>query len=101
MRDRAQYRIDRHIVARVSEQGRRVRISVARHEPHVHQADVPIVAGTDSPNPTTAHGVALHGELRILVQPASPRSRPSMRQRRCRLRSFTLDAGGRIAPGYG
>lgn len=28
---------------------------------------VPILAGTDAPNPGTAHGVSLHGELELLV----------------------------------
>ncbi len=31
-------------------------------------AGVPILAGTDAPNPGTAHGVSLHGELALLVQ---------------------------------
>ncbi|HKD21573.1 MAG TPA: amidohydrolase family protein [Rhizomicrobium sp.] len=34
----------------------------------LHAAGVPILAGTDAPNPATAHGVALHEELQILVQ---------------------------------
>jgi hypothetical protein len=31
-------------------------------------AGVPILAGTDAPNPGTAHGVALHRELELLVE---------------------------------
>lgn len=37
----------------------------------VHQlkaANVPILAGTDAPNPGTAHGPSLHGELELLVE---------------------------------
>lgn len=34
----------------------------------MHAAGIPIVAGTDSPNPATAHGVALHEELQLLVR---------------------------------
>ncbi|HUO91913.1 MAG TPA: amidohydrolase family protein [Rhizomicrobium sp.] len=34
----------------------------------LHEAGVPILAGTDAPNPATAHGVSLHEELQILVQ---------------------------------
>ncbi len=34
----------------------------------LHEAGIPILAGTDSPNPATAHGVALHEELQILVR---------------------------------
>jgi len=33
----------------------------------LHAAGVPILAGTDAPNPGTAHGVSLHGELVELV----------------------------------
>jgi imidazolonepropionase-like amidohydrolase len=33
----------------------------------LHRAGVPILAGTDSPNPGSGHGVALHQELQILV----------------------------------
>lgn len=34
----------------------------------MHTAGIPIVAGTDSPNPATAHGIALHEELQLLVR---------------------------------
>jgi len=33
----------------------------------LHEAAVPILAGTDAGNPATAHGVSLHEELQILV----------------------------------
>ena len=33
----------------------------------LHAAGVPILAGTDSGNPGTAHGASLHGELALLV----------------------------------
>ncbi len=33
----------------------------------LHAAGIPLLAGTDSPNPATAHGVSLHEELQILV----------------------------------
>jgi imidazolonepropionase-like amidohydrolase len=33
----------------------------------LHAAGVPILAGTDAPNPGTAHGVSLHRELELLV----------------------------------
>jgi imidazolonepropionase-like amidohydrolase len=33
----------------------------------LHRAGVPILAGTDAPNPGTAHGASLHEELQILV----------------------------------
>jgi imidazolonepropionase-like amidohydrolase len=34
----------------------------------LHTAGIPVLAGTDAPNPATAHGVSLHEELQILVQ---------------------------------
>jgi imidazolonepropionase-like amidohydrolase len=33
----------------------------------LHQAGVPILAGTDAPNPGTAHGASIHRELELLV----------------------------------
>ncbi len=34
----------------------------------LHAAGVPILAGTDAPNPGTAHGASLHEELALLVE---------------------------------
>jgi len=34
----------------------------------LHAAGVPILAGTDAPNPGTAHGVSMHQELALLVE---------------------------------
>lgn len=34
----------------------------------LHQAGVTLLAGTDAPNPGTAQGVSLHGELELLVK---------------------------------
>jgi len=36
--------------------------------PQLKAAHVPILAGTDSPNPGTSHGVSIHRELEVLVQ---------------------------------
>ena len=62
-------------------------------------AGVPLLAGTDAPNPGTAHGVSLHGELERLVAAgltpaealAGATSLPAAR--------FHLDDRGLIAPG--
>jgi len=62
-------------------------------------AGVPVLAGTDAPNPGTAHGVSLHGELERLVQAgltpaealAGATSLPAAR--------FGLDDRGTIAVG--
>ena len=61
-------------------------------------AGVPIMAGTDAPNPGTAHGVSLHRELELLVEAgltptealAAATSVPAAR--------FGLADRGRIAP---
>jgi imidazolonepropionase-like amidohydrolase len=34
----------------------------------LHAAGVPILAGTDAPNPGTAHGPSVHGEMALLVR---------------------------------
>ncbi len=60
---------------------------------------VPILAGTDAPNPGTAHGASLHGEIALLVAAgltpvealASATSVPA--------HAFHLDDRGEIAPG--
>jgi imidazolonepropionase-like amidohydrolase len=65
----------------------------------LHKAGVPILAGTDAPNPGTAHGISLHRELELLVQAgltpqealASATSLPAQK--------FGLNDRGRIAPG--
>lgn len=66
----------------------------------LHAAGIPLLAGTDSPGPGTAHGVSIHGELRLLVEAgmtpgqalAAATSLPAAR--------FHLSDRGRIAPGY-
>lgn len=81
-------------------------ISVPLNEKHAEQATrelkaagVPILAGTDSPNPGTAHGASLHRELELLVRSgmspiealASATSVPAA--------TFHLDDRGQIAAG--
>jgi imidazolonepropionase-like amidohydrolase len=34
----------------------------------LHAAGVTLIAGTDAPNPSTAYGVSMHGELQLLMQ---------------------------------
>jgi len=34
----------------------------------IHEADIPILAGSDAPNPGTAQGVSIHHALRLLVE---------------------------------
>ena len=49
-------------------QGNRSRWEILRKNIQLlHESGVPILAGTDAPNPGTAHGVSLHHELEILT----------------------------------
>ena len=65
----------------------------------LRSAGVPILAGTDAPNPSTAHGASIHRELELLVAAglsptealAAATSLPAAR--------FGLADRGRIAPG--
>jgi imidazolonepropionase-like amidohydrolase len=64
-----------------------------------HEAGLIVLAGTDAPNPGTAHGISMHRELELLVRAgltptealAAGTSRPADQ--------FGLDDRGRIAPG--
>jgi imidazolonepropionase-like amidohydrolase len=65
----------------------------------LHAAGVEILAGSDAPNPGTAHGVSLHHELELLVRAglspeqalAAATARPAER--------YGIAERGRIAPG--
>lgn len=62
-------------------------------------AHVPLLAGTDSGNPGTAHGASMHGEMALLVQagltPAEALSAATVNV----AKAFHLDDRGRIAKG--
>lgn len=66
----------------------------------LHRAGIPVLAGSDAPNPGTAHGASLHRELELLVEAGLPpvealaaaTSRPA--------KHFGLSDRGRIAAGY-
>ena len=62
-------------------------------------AGVPILAGTDAPNPGTAHGVSLHRELELLVQAGLPASGALAAATSVPARVYGLRDRGRIAPG--
>lgn len=65
----------------------------------LHAAGVPILAGSDAPNPGTTHGASMHRELELLVAAgldplaalAAATSQPA--------RAFGLADRGRVAPG--
>jgi imidazolonepropionase-like amidohydrolase len=77
-------------------------VSYAAAEEAVKQlraAGVPILAGTDSPNPGTAHGVALHRELELLVHAGLTPSEALASATSVPAREFHLAGRGRIAKG--
>src|SRR5262245_42130611 len=60
---------------------------------------VPILAGTDAPNPGTAHGVSLHRELELLVASGLTPAEALTAATATPARIFKLEDRGRIAPG--
>jgi imidazolonepropionase-like amidohydrolase len=65
----------------------------------LHQAGVPLLAGTDAGNPGTAHGASLHGELALLVQAGLSPTEALRAATAEPARIFGLSDRGRIAPG--
>ena len=65
----------------------------------LRQAGVPILAGTDAPNPGTAHGSSLHRELELLVEAGLTPAEALAAATSVPARAFGLDDRGRIAPG--
>jgi imidazolonepropionase-like amidohydrolase len=62
-------------------------------------AGVPILVGTDAPNPGTAHGVSLHRELELLVSAGLTPAEALAAATSVPARLFGLLDRGRIAPG--
>jgi imidazolonepropionase-like amidohydrolase len=65
----------------------------------LEDAGVPILAGTDAPNPGTAHGASLHRELELLVQAGLSPASALAAATSVPARVFGLTDRGRIAPG--
>ncbi len=65
----------------------------------LHRAGVAILAGTDAPNPSTAHGVSLHQELANLVQAGLLPSEALRAATALPAEIFHLGDRGRIAVG--
>ncbi len=63
------------------------------------EAGVPILAGTDAPNPGTAHGVSLHRELELLVAAGLTPVAALAAATSVPARVFGLTDRGRVAPG--
>lgn len=66
----------------------------------LHAAGVPILAGTDAPNPATAFGVSLHEELQILVRAGFTPAEALHAATQLPAETFHLGRRGRVAPGY-
>ncbi|MEZ4425834.1 MAG: CIA30 family protein [Gemmatimonadota bacterium] len=65
----------------------------------LHAAGVAILAGTDAPNPGTAHGSALHRELELLVDAGLTPAEALRAATEAPARAFALEDRGRIAEG--
>jgi imidazolonepropionase-like amidohydrolase len=65
----------------------------------LHAAGVPILAGTDSPNPGTAHGASIHRELELLVAAGLSPTEALAAATSTPARIFGLQDRGRIATG--
>jgi len=65
----------------------------------MHAAGVPILAGSDAPNPGTAHGVTMHGELALLVRAGLSPAQALAAATALPARHFGITDRGRIAPG--
>lgn len=65
----------------------------------LHAAGVTILAGTDAPNPGTAHGISMHGELELLVRAGLTPAQALAAATSLPARRFGLADRGRIAPG--
>lgn len=63
------------------------------------EAGVPILAGTDAPNPGTAHGASMHRELELLVEAGLTPLEALTAATSAPASAFGLRDRGRIAPG--
>ncbi|HLU82657.1 MAG TPA: amidohydrolase family protein, partial [Trueperaceae bacterium] len=66
----------------------------------LHAAGVPVLAGTDAPNPGTAFGVSMHRELELLVEAGMSPSEALAAATSLNATVFGLDDRGRIAEGH-
>lgn len=66
----------------------------------LHSAGVTIVAGTDAPNPGTAHGAAIPIELSYLVRSGLTPTEALRAATSVPARTWDMNDRGRIAPGY-
>lgn len=80
----------------------RPEMSYAAAETSVRQllaANVPVLAGTDSPNPGTSHGAAMHRELELLVKAGLTPVQALAAGTSVPAKAFHIEDRGRIAVG--
>ncbi len=65
----------------------------------LHEKGVPVLAGTDAPNPGTTHGASIHRELRLLVDSGLTPSAALAAATSAPARAFGLKDRGQIARG--
>jgi imidazolonepropionase-like amidohydrolase len=65
----------------------------------LHDAGVPILAGSDAPNPGTAHGVSIHREIELLVKAGLSPEAALAAATSVPARTYSLKDRGRIAKG--
>lgn len=65
----------------------------------LHAAGVPILAGSDAPNPGTSHGASIHRELELLVRAGLTPVEALRAATTAPVDAFGLGDRGRIAPG--
>lgn len=65
----------------------------------LHEAGITILAGSDAPNPGTAHGVSLHGELELLVRAGLTPAQALAAATAVPAKRFGINDRGRIAAG--
>ena len=65
----------------------------------MHAAGIAILAGSDAPNPGTAHGASLHHELELLVRAGLAPAQALAAATSLPARRYGLAERGRIAPG--
>jgi imidazolonepropionase-like amidohydrolase len=65
----------------------------------LNAAGVPILAGTDAPNPGTTHGASIHSELELLVEAGLTPTQALASATSVTARAFRLADRGRIATG--
>jgi imidazolonepropionase-like amidohydrolase len=81
-------------------EGGKVRIAHAIESVRqLHKAGVPILAGSDAPNPGTIHGATIHRELELLVQAGLSPVEALTAATSTTARTFKLEDRGRIATG--